>query len=928
MCNRNLFNFQSHRFVVTFLASLLLLLILICAVGLSCAGGKSNKDSNKLGAANPNTGVNRITTPSILNPKDDSKSLAAAIFEARHYELSSSQVSPGLTLDFADKNLNDIFATLKDELLKELLGRGFNRFKSGVPASENGRVTDLDFDNGTSLLNWSYMNQADYDLSGEVGVSDITPIAVNYLQTAVAGTLTAWIDGDASGEVGVSDITPIAENYLNSLAGYRILTSEDAFTGFTELTRIAYNPTGADYPYVFEIPLPAGALRYIRVQAHDSLNAYGVQSNFVEVNPPPPSPPSIESVSPLSGTEGVSTTFSAVITGSVPATYAWSFGGGATPDTSSDASPTVTLNAAGSYNCSLDVSNEYGSDTFDFTLTVDPFTVQPLELWYYQMVNLYVDANVDPAIALAETAATAGYSKVVLADFKLSIIDTMNQRYRDNLTRYCSEVRAKGIEVIPALVPIGYSSGFMFHDPNLIEPMPVVSADFVVNEGIADVVQDAAMANGDFESYNFAGNTFDGWNQMDSPGVGSFVDTSTKHGGTASIRLENFTVANEYGNDRIRQAITVKPWNCYIVRFWLKTSGFNGSFNCFAFNSDFSRVMSFLSYNVSATQDWTEYAVAINSQDNSVLNLYMGVWSGAAGQMWIDDVTIENAGLINLIRRDGAPFNISHPILDIAYIEGEDYEYVSDPNAGYAGSWPGTWDIYHERPVITITPGSRIDEGSPLKVSYYHAAFVYDMQDAVCLSEPAVDDIIQTTMQQVYDLVNPEMMFVGIDELRCANWCAACQAKGKTAGGLLADITQRIDAIGDGIDPNMRLVTWSDMFDPNHNAHDNYYLVNGTLADSWLGLPSDWDIGNWNFGDPIKRDATLAHFAGLGNRQILCGFYDNTDPGNFEIMAWLTDAAAYDGIYACCYTTWTNNYNFLDEWAGDVREWESQQPAG
>jgi hypothetical protein len=296
--------------------------------------------------------------------------------------------------------------------------------------------------------------------------------------------------------------------------------------------------------------------------------------------------------------------------------------------------------------------------------------------------------------------------------------------------------------------------------------------------------------------------------------------------------------------------------------------------------------------------------------------------------MWIDDVSIENAGLINLIRRDGAPLNVSHPTLDIAYNEGVDFETVTDPFAGYAGSYAGTWDIYHERPVITLTPGSTIQEGQMLKVSYYHAAFVYDMQDAVCLSEPAVDDIIRTTMQQVYDLIHPEMMFIGVDEMRCANWCAACQAKGMTAGELLADITQRIDAIGNDIDPNMRLITWSDMYDPNHNAHDDYFLVNGTLDQSWAGLPADWDVGNWMFSDPVKRKATLAHFAGLGNRQILCGYYDKTDPADFEIMAWLQDSVDYDGVYACCYTTWTYNYDFLEAWASDVREWDSQQPVG
>ncbi len=102
-------------------------------------------------------------------------------------------------------------------------------------------------------------------------------------------------------------------------------------------------------------------------------NDFGTdEMDFTLIVNEPDVPPSILSVSPTSGLEGSSTTFSAVVNGSVPFTYSWNFGGGASPNTSADASPTVTLGSAGEYLASLTVMNSAGSDTFDFALTVEP----------------------------------------------------------------------------------------------------------------------------------------------------------------------------------------------------------------------------------------------------------------------------------------------------------------------------------------------------------------------------------------------------------------------------------------------------------------------------------------------------------------------------------------------------------------------------
>ena len=92
---------------------------------------------------------------------------------------------------------------------------------------------------------------------------------------------------------------------------------------------------------------------------------------------PSTNPPDITGVSPTSAVEGQSVTFSASATGGAATSWSWDFGGGATPNTSTSASPTVTIGSAGSYDASVTASNEDGSDTFTFPLTVNPGSIPP-----------------------------------------------------------------------------------------------------------------------------------------------------------------------------------------------------------------------------------------------------------------------------------------------------------------------------------------------------------------------------------------------------------------------------------------------------------------------------------------------------------------------------------------------------------------------
>ena len=80
--------------------------------------------------------------------------------------------------------------------------------------------------------------------------------------------------------------------------------------------------------------------------------------------------PEISGVAPTSGQPGEQISPIASVYGSTPMNYSWNFGGGANPNTSTAASPTVTLGAKGEYSASVTISNTYGSEQYPFTLSV------------------------------------------------------------------------------------------------------------------------------------------------------------------------------------------------------------------------------------------------------------------------------------------------------------------------------------------------------------------------------------------------------------------------------------------------------------------------------------------------------------------------------------------------------------------------------
>ncbi len=172
-----------------------------------------------------------------------------------------------------------ILENLKAAFLSELLAQGKTKFTSAAPQGAQNTIDDLRLvpDGGGGMsLDWTYRNLGDYDMSSEVGISDITPIALNYLKSVPgSGTAEWWIDGDGNGEIGVSDITPIAQNYLSSVAGYKIFGSAFESGPWDEIGFAAFDSGQKDVLYSFSFPLSGDAYPLYKVVAVDGEGGEG-----------------------------------------------------------------------------------------------------------------------------------------------------------------------------------------------------------------------------------------------------------------------------------------------------------------------------------------------------------------------------------------------------------------------------------------------------------------------------------------------------------------------------------------------------------------------------------------------------------------------------------------------------------------------------
>jgi hypothetical protein len=182
-----------------------------------------------------------------------------------------------------------VFQMLKDELARQLSQNGWKSASTPPdPAKPGNAMNDLTLALSGSdwQLTWSYRSIGDYDQDGNVGVSDVTPLAMHYNHVVTDATdpLDPIIDGDGNGVIGVSDITPLAQNFGCRVAGYAVEEMPNGSADWSALDQVLVDTgTGTGRKqFAYTLTAPAD-LSSFRVRPYDNATpaAFGVESNAV-----------------------------------------------------------------------------------------------------------------------------------------------------------------------------------------------------------------------------------------------------------------------------------------------------------------------------------------------------------------------------------------------------------------------------------------------------------------------------------------------------------------------------------------------------------------------------------------------------------------------------------------------------------------------
>ncbi|MFO0833426.1 MAG: hypothetical protein U0638_00535 [Phycisphaerales bacterium] len=542
-----------------------------------------------------------------------------------------------------------------------------------------------------------------------------------------------------------------------------------------------------------------------------------------------------------------------------------------------------------------------------------PRAEPPRDRFVYVATNLLVDAEVDRVEGLIARTAAAGYTGVVLSDSKFCRLADMDERYFAHARRIRATAEAHHVEIVPCVFPLGYSEDLLSRDPNLAEGLPVKDAVFVVRDGAATLQAEPAVS-------------IPGGDMSDPKAWAWHDDNITFEDGVATSRDPRGK------NSRLAtRPISVAPHRQYHVWVKVRTRDYKGTpeIKVLAPRTEGKEAQS-LSYSVLGckhTQDWTTHHVVFNSLAYSSVNVYFGCWDGSTGELSFDDAGIEEVGLLNLVRRGGAPLTIDAepptpgvtpstgvspaPVARTPLREGVDFKPIKDPRMGVV-PWPGGFEVYHEPPKVELL--RPLPDGTRLRVSYSHAITIYDGQVMICPSEPKTIDLLRDQAVRVNALWNPSGFWMSHDEIRCLNQDQSCRERGLMPGQILAQNVKSCTMIVREINPAARIYVWSDMFDPSHNARNDYYLVRGDLAGAWEGLDQDVIVACWYFE---KRAESMAFFAGRGNPILIAGYYDGpSGQGVKHIAEWLAAVPPGANLRGVMYTTWERRYDDLEPFAG------------
>ena len=583
--------------------------------------------------------------------------------------------------------------------------------------------------------------------------------------------------------------------------------------------------------------------------------------------------------------------------------------------------------------------------------------------WNYTTRSLIVsDGSITGSIDRAKQMGLNGMVwKCYVEDVEVKG-DTHRINYLGAVKEYA---RVKGIEIIPTIWAVGYSS-LLLYNANFVEGVPVKNVPLVVGNGqtsfSGETGEGVAITNCGMESWN--GNVPNFW-AKDDPTLGYTSKSTDRHTGSYSLQIAPATTpTGGLSTKGVYQSVGVQIGGSYTASCWVKIStSVSNPYNAAEFQivDANDRPIAYQEYKRAdpnyVNNGWVQLTTDVFTPQTSSIEIRLKGTGNFGEKFWFDDVALSvkaaaTDGVEFPIIREGTPIVVKSskdPNNCIIYNKGTDWRLPAGYELKYNyqdgniyvyvnGTLQPTGEIN-----LVIPSGSRLKAGDTIYVDYYTPKSSSESgsykQYGVCLSEPGLYEAMEHSAGSINDILSPKTWFLAFDEVRIGGNCAGCHSTGLTTAQIFGKSVAKQYEIIKSASPDAEIVVWSDMFDPNLNAKDEYYDVDGSLTDVVDYIPNDMIIACWyDWKDQgsveqvcVGAKASLTFFADRGFRTMGSTFYDwdnvypdmPTNLPDYNTQGWLRaieelNAAGKRNNVGVMYTTWENEYKYLNSFAASL----------
>lgn len=337
------------------------------------------------------------------------------------------------------------------------------------------------------------------------------------------------------------------------------------------------------------------------------------------------------------------------------------------------------------------------------------------------------------------------------------------------------------------------------------EGLPIVGMPMTIPSlNFAAASYGITVANGGFES--FTGNVPNNWTMYPASSYALIArDAVQKHSGASSLCWPNMTA--DYGSDRtVHHRMHFGRNRMMRLRFWYRTSNFSGKIRLLVLGDDPVNNHFVNGRNsVPSTTGWTEFVGDFSTCNVDTASLWIGPEEYSSGTLWIDDISIENVGPLNMLRRPDTPVRVYKQPGQILMTENVDY-FISETS-------PNSYTNYIASPRFTRISGGALSAGSQVTVDWSTALLFQGGRETVCWSmlEPLAH--YQRQIRALDSTLAPDGIKIHINEVTLAGYDQNCLSRGMTPGQLVGSHVNQLYQIVQGRRPGMPVRSYGDPFD-------------------------------------------------------------------------------------------------------------------